>query len=147
MRGTTHLVFGLLLSALFTSYYSYEQPVLAIGLILFASLLPDIDEKSSRFGRKVPIISYFTKHRTFFHSILFLVACVIILWTFLDSMYVFAFVAGYAGHLLLDAMTPSGVMPFWPSKLRIRGFVRVGGLLEKVFFVVLVAVFVWLLIN
>lgn len=147
MRGETHLVFGLLLSALFTSYYSYEQPVLAIGLILFASLLPDVDEKSSRFGRKVPVISYFTKHRTFFHSIFFLVVCVILLWMVLDPVYVWAFAAGYVGHLVLDAMTPSGVVPFWPSTLKLRGFVRVGGLLEKVFFVVLVAVFVWLLIR
>ena len=147
MKGSTHLVFGLLLSALLTQIVGYERPVLAILLILFGSLLPDVDEKSSRFGRHVPIISYFTKHRTFFHSILFGVTCVVALSLLVEKPYVLAFVAGFSSHLLLDAMTPAGVKPFWPSNLKLSGFVRVGGLLEKTFFILLVLVFVWLLIN
>lgn len=146
MKGSTHLVFGLLLSALLTEFVGYQKPLLAVLLILFGSLLPDVDEKTSRFGRRVPVLSYLTKHRTFFHGILFLVFCVVVLSLVVSSEYVLAFVAGFAGHLLLDIVTPAGVRPFWPSRLKLRGFVRVGGVLEKVFFVLLVVVFVWLLL-
>lgn len=146
MRGVTHLVFGLLLAALLTQLFSYEKPLLAVLLVLLGSLLPDVDEKSSLLGRHVPLIGFFSRHRTFFHGILFLVACVIVLASVVDFVYVWAFIAGFVSHLLLDALTPAGVKPFWPSTLKIRGFVRVGGVLEKVFFVLLVVVFVWLLL-
>ena len=146
MKGTTHLVFGLLLAALLTEFIGYQKPLLAIILILLGSLLPDIDEKSSRLGRRVPVISHLTKHRTFFHGILFLATCVILLSLLAATPYVLAFVAGFAGHLVLDALTPMGVKPFWPSDLKIRGPVKAGGWLEKAFFALLVAVFVWQLL-
>ena len=145
MKATTHLVFGLLLATLITQLYYFENPLLAIILVLVGSLLPDIDEKNSRFGRKVPVVSYLTKHRTFFHGILFCVFCFIALLVFVELRYALAFVAGFFGHVLLDALTPMGVKPFWPSETKINGFVKVGGVLEKLIFYVFVAVFVWLL--
>ena len=146
MRGSTHLLFGLILAALATKYYPFDRPLLAVILMLTASVLPDIDERQSLLGRKVPVIGWFVRHRTFFHSILLGVAITIVVALFLGTAYGYAFGAAYLLHLLLDALTPTGVRPFWPSKLRIRGFVKVGGLLEKAIFIIAMIIFVWVLL-
>ncbi len=147
MRGTTHLLFGLVLAAVFTQVHSFANPLLAVVLILLGSLLPDLDERHSTLGRKVPIVGFLIKHRTFFHSLLFLVAVTILLWAVVPAWYVIAFAAAVLGHLFLDALTPQGVRPFWPSKLRVRGFVRTGGVLEKLVAAAAVVAFVWLLLR
>jgi membrane-bound metal-dependent hydrolase YbcI (DUF457 family) len=145
MQGKTHLLFGLLLAVLWVEFISAQNAVLTLLLILLGSLLPDIDEKSSLLGRRVPILSYFTKHRSFFHSVIFGVSCVIVLSFIVSVHHVLAFSAGFIGHLLLDAITPMGVKPFWPSQVKIKGFVKVGGLLEKLIFVLFIALFVWMI--
>lgn len=145
MQGKTHLLFGLLLSFVWLEFINAQNPVLTLLLILLASLLPDIDEKTSILGRIIPLLSYFTKHRKFFHSIIFLVICVIALSVVSTQNHVLAFTAGFLGHLVLDALTPMGVQPFWPSEAKIKGFVKVGGVLEKLIFVVFIGLFIWLL--
>lgn len=146
MQGKTHLLFGLLLSVIWFEFVSTNNPVLTLILILLGSLLPDIDEKSSLLGRRVKILSLFTKHRGFFHSILFGVVAVLLLSLIVSHIHVWAFVAGFVSHLVLDALTPMGVKPFWPSDVKVKGFVNVGGILEKVIFAVFVALFVWLIL-
>ncbi|MFT4250494.1 MAG: metal-dependent hydrolase [Candidatus Woesearchaeota archaeon] len=146
MQGRTHLLFGLLLCVVWLEFVSSENALLSVLLILFASVLPDIDEKTSLLGRRVPLLSYFTKHRSFFHSIFFLVICIILLSFLVSINHVLAFSAGFLSHLLLDMLTPMGVKPFWPSEVKLRGFVRVGGVLEKGIFFLFVALFIWLLL-
>lgn len=146
MRGVTHLVAGLVLAAIITEFFTFQKPLLAIILILVGSLIPDIDEKTSILGRKFRIIGSVSKHRTFFHGILFLVVCVAALSLIVELKYVLAFTAGFTSHILLDALTPAGVRPFWPSPLKIKGFIRVGSVLEKILFLLLVGIFVWLLV-
>ncbi len=144
MRGVTHLIAGLLLAVLFIPYAPNQ--LLGVFIILLGALIPDIDERSSILGRKIPFISFFTRHRTFFHSLFFAILCMIVLNVFLPRMYVWLFLAGYMSHLFLDAMTPMGVRPFWPSQVRIRGFIRTGGILEKMLFILFTALFLWLLL-
>ena len=147
MKGATHLLAGLVLSALLIRFLEVPNPLLLVLLVLLGSLLPDIDERHSTIGRKVPIVGFFVKHRTFFHGLLFLVASVILLSFFIEPLYLVAYSLAFITHLLLDALTPMGVTPFWPSKLRMKGFVRVGGLLEKLVFVAFVILFVYLLLG
>lgn len=146
MKGTTHLLFGLLLSAVFVRVFEMGQPLLAILLILLGSLLPDIDERHSLLGRKMPLIGFLFRHRTFFHSIVFGVVVSILCAVLLGEVYALAFAIGFVGHLLLDGLTPMGVTPFWPSKLKLKGFVRVGSIFEKIIFASLVLVFVYYLV-
>ena len=147
MRGVTHLLAGLILAAIFVEYIVYERVLLAVVLILLGSVLPDIDERKSLIGRNVPLVGWFVKHRTFFHSILFIVAATILLWFVLEPVYVWSFAGAILLNILLDAMTPAGVQPFWPSKLKIKGFVRVGGLLEQFIFFAAIVLFVYLLLT
>jgi membrane-bound metal-dependent hydrolase YbcI (DUF457 family) len=41
-------------------------------------------------------------------------------------------------HLLADSLTVSGVSPFWPCSYRTKfGFIKTGGILENIFFVLI----------
>jgi inner membrane protein len=147
MRGSTHLLFGLVLSALLIELYNPSNPLLLVLLVLLGSLLPDIDEATSILGRRVPVVGAVARHRGFFHSVLFLVAMVVLLFSLLPNFHLAWFAGAFALHLALDAMTPKGVRPFWPSPLRLKGFVRVGGHLELLIRLAVLALFVWLLIT
>lgn len=147
MRGTTHLLLGLVLTAVLLESLRIDRPLLLAALVLLGSLLPDIDTASSRLGRHFPLVGFLFEHRTLFHSIAAMTAGVIVLASVLPIGYALAFAAGFAGHLALDALTPQGVRPFWPSKARLRGPVRVGGLVEAAVSVSLTVLFLSLLIG
>lgn len=147
MRGSTHLLFGLILSWIAVDVVGVNDAFVTVALILLASLLPDIDERTSTLGRKVKLVGLLSKHRSFFHSIFFLVICMVLLSIFLQLETVYWFALAYLLHLLLDALTPMGVRPFWPSELRIKGFVRVGSVLEKLIFVATLIIFLHFLLG
>lgn len=87
--------------------------MLAGFLFLLGSVLPDCDTKSSLVGRVVhlPI-----EHRTWTHSVWFLIPCAIFTWYFPVGFYL---LAGYFLHLLFDSMSYGGVCWFYPlSKYR-----------------------------
>jgi len=44
---------------------------------------------------------------------------------------------GYVSHLFLDCLTRGGVRLFWPLKFKVKGFVKSGGIVEQVIFVLL----------
>jgi len=58
----------------------------------------------------------------------------------------FGFFVGYVSHLFLDCWTKSGVRLFWPFRYKIKGFVRSGGVIEDVVFVLLLLVDIGLVI-
>jgi len=146
MRFYTHLVAGLLVAIALTEWYLFPNTVVAVLFVLFGSIFPDIDEEHSRLGRLFPAIPKLFVHRGFFHSIFLAVVIVIALFLYVPS-YAVAFLLGFLSHLLLDAMTPSGVRPFWPSTVRVRGFIKTGGVLEGVLFLALICVVVWMLVS
>ena len=146
MRFYTHLVAGVLVAVVFVEYLSFPSDLVAVLFVLFGSVLPDVDEQRSRLGKLFPVIPKLFVHRGFFHSVA-LGTTITIAVSFVASAYALAFAAGFASHLLLDAMTPRGVKPFWPSQVRVKGFVRTGSVLEALLFFALIAVVVWMLVR
>lgn len=129
----THILFAIFLGGFFGSGLYYYL------LLVFFSLIMDVDEKRSMFGRKVKILHYIFGHRQFFHSLLFIVSGYLILSIFSEVISI-AFLIATSSHLILDALTPMGVKLFYPLKWKVRGWIKTGGFTEKVIVVVLVIV-------
>ena len=100
--------------------------IITSGLIL-GSLFPDIDHRNSYLSRKIKPISFITsklfKHREFTHSIVGTITVSYLLYLILDrtnietmysSMFNEAFTIGIISHIILDMMTVSGVVLFYP---------------------------------
>lgn len=126
MLGKTHLLFAFFLSTFFT------QP-LAWLIIIGSSLLPDIDSGTSLLGRKFKLVGVVFEHRGFFHSFFFYIPASVIAYS-LSPLVGWSFALGCGSHLLLDMMTKQGLQ-LYPFKKKIKGFIKVGSLAEKVFFV------------
>jgi inner membrane protein len=138
MIWSTHLVAGLntlwlfdagasmgVLSPLFT-----EQITLIAGAAAFGSLLPDLDAAHSKikhlsvagikpFYLPSQAIFHALGHRTLLHSLKGLIGIALaasLLLPFADWRAAFAFVAGYASHLALDACNPGGIPLLYPDR-------------------------------
>ncbi|MBR9699290.1 metal-dependent hydrolase [Candidatus Woesearchaeota archaeon] len=138
----THLVFSILIGIVSLRYFSFQSNILFFASLILFTAFVDIDEPKSKAGKKIGMLSSFLKlifgHRTFFHSIWFVLAGYILL-SFLPYQEVaFGFLFGTASHLILDALTKKGIRPFWPLGFKAKGFVKTGGILEKIFFFLIV---------
>ena len=136
MLFRTHIMFSLAVYFLLT--YFLEMPLFVLFFVLLGTGFVDIDAKSSKFGNHWYFrpLQWITKHRGFLHSLIAgvifsLVIGAINLWAG------FGFFVGYVSHLFLDCFTKSGVRLFWPFKFKIKGFVRSGGMIEDIVFVLL----------
>ena len=100
--------------------------IITSGLIL-GSLFPDIDHRNSYLSRKIKPISFITsklfKHREFTHSIAGTILVSYLIYIILgrtnieimySSMFNKAFTIGIISHIILDMMTVSGVILFYP---------------------------------
>ncbi|MBX4211914.1 metal-dependent hydrolase [Candidatus Pacearchaeota archaeon] len=129
----THLALGIAVLLFFLPHV--EHVWIFLPVILFASLLPDIDSGFSYMGKR-PLfrpIQFFVKHRGFIHSFTF---CTIVALA-LSLYYPIAalpFFLGYSFHLLADSFTVDGIQPFWPFKSKVAGHVRTGGRVEDSIF-------------
>ncbi|MCK4649786.1 metal-dependent hydrolase [Candidatus Pacearchaeota archaeon] len=150
MLFRTHIVFSL--AVYFLLAYFLEMPFFVLGFVLFAMAFVDIDIKNSKFGNHWYFrpLQWMTKHRGVLHS---LVACVFLsLAVGAISLWGgFGFFVGYVSHLFLDCLTRSGVKLFWPFNWKVRGFVKSGGIVEEVIFVLFllgdIGLFVWGIIE
>lgn len=115
------------------------QKFLYILIAVFSGLLPDVDHAKSYMGRKVKIIGWLFKHRGFFHSLLFGIIIIIIGFKIIPT-YKWALIGGYASHLILDALTHQGEQFLWPTKIKLKGLIKTGGIIEIVIFILLVVV-------
>ncbi|PHM45726.1 hydrolase [Xenorhabdus mauleonii] len=96
--------------------------------VLLASLLPDIDHPSSTLGRLFRFISIpiarLCGHRGFTHSLLALIAGIILFQTEIPADwpiptdFIHAMVVGYISHLIADMLTPAGIPLLWPLRTR-----------------------------
>ncbi|MDP3727893.1 MAG: metal-dependent hydrolase [bacterium] len=150
MLGITHLLFAVVFAFLFVNIFSFSHPIIFFLLFCFAALLPDVDHPGSTLGRKIwplsSVISFFFGHRGFLHSI-FVPLGFLALGYYLDVFWIGAAIAGgYCAHLVSDALTLSGIRPFWLGP-KVRGIVKTGGLLEMVFFFLMLVFFVWLFVE
>jgi membrane-bound metal-dependent hydrolase YbcI (DUF457 family) len=74
-----------------------------------------------------------------FHSYLFIVP-VYLLISFFSGVISLAFLLAACSHLILDALTPEGITPFYPLKYRIKGVIKTNSTLEKIFIIFLLIV-------
>jgi len=143
MRFRTHIIFSFLISLLIINSFNIQNKIIFIVILLIASALPDIDSYKSKVGKKIKPLSFliniFLGHRGIFHS-LFLLILILLFIMLINYEIAAAFFIGYLSHLVLDSLTPEGVMFLYPfSKKRIQGFIRTGSLFENILFVLLLA--------
>jgi len=136
MLFRTHIVFSL--AVYFLLSYYIAMPWYVLIFVLLATAFVDIDIKNSKAGNRWYLrpLQWFTKHRGVLHSLvvgllLSLVIAAVSQWAG------FGFFIGYVSHLFLDCLTKSGVKLFWPFPWKIKGFVKSGGIIEQIVFVLL----------
>ncbi len=129
----THLVISVFFILLLLDEVSNK--FIFVAAVLIATFIPDLDSHSSKIGRKgiSKVLTAFTKHRGIMHSFTFLFFLIFILFLILLEAGL-GFFIGYSLHLVCDAFTKRGIVPFYPFKFRIRGFIRTGGAVEIVLF-------------
>lgn len=138
MTGKTHASFGLLIGAYFSKDYGVSiETVGIVSASLLGSLIPDVCHTKSTIGRRLPLISWLVNllfgHRTFTHSLLFMLLMYLVLTLFgLPDVYIIPFVLGIASHIFLDFLTDSGVSLFYPYKNRFSSPINVktGGITD-----------------
>ncbi|MBD8014816.1 metal-dependent hydrolase [Microbacterium sp. APC 3898] len=124
MTGKTHILGGITASLAFAQITNYE-PVLLLGAGVIGSVIPDICHGSSKIGRALPVLSKLINglfgHRTFTHSLLFLVLFAVLLNNFMPVEAISAgLLVGMASHIVLDMATKRGVKLFFPFKWNVR---------------------------
>jgi inner membrane protein len=139
MTGKTHASCGILVGALAIEYYKTDlfTSVTIVVLAVIASLLPDICHTQSKIGRKIRILSFFIRllfgHRTFTHSILFIVIIGFGLYVIQTPQYYFiTIITGLISHVILDMLTSKGVKLFYPIPLTVKLPItfKTGGLVD-----------------
>lgn len=151
MMFLTHILFGFIFSYISCTLLQCNNQVLFITTGTAASILPDLDHLHSKIGRKLQpfsvILNYLFHHRGFVHSI-FPPLLLYLLLVSIDSLIAMAIFIGYASHLLLDALTVSGIRPFHPIlKFKLKGFVRANGISEKLVTVLFVFIMILVLLQ
>jgi inner membrane protein len=137
MKGRTHILFGLLLSLALLEYvfmYNLFTSIVFVCVVLFASILPDIDYHKSMLGKYFFYLNYGCTHRGFLHSVwgilLVVLLLILCLSTGLPLFIIYAFGIGMFSHLILDALNPKGIHLFFPFGPRIRGPIKMGSVWE-----------------
>ncbi|HSJ37650.1 MAG TPA: metal-dependent hydrolase [Planococcus sp. (in: firmicutes)] len=143
MTGKTHIIGGIAASLAFAQITNYE-PVILLGAGAVGAIIPDICHGGSKIGRTLPLasktINLLFGHRTFTHSLLFLVIAAFLFHSFLPNEALAAgLLVGMGSHFLLDMATKNGIKLFFPFKLTVRFPVttKTGGATENVVFALL----------
>ncbi|MCM3610178.1 metal-dependent hydrolase [Planococcus sp. MERTA32b] len=143
MTGKTHIIGGITASLAFAQITNYE-PVLLLGAGAVGALIPDICHGGSKIGRTFPVISKVINtlfgHRTFTHSLVFLLLAALLFNAFLPNEAVSAgLLVGMASHLVLDMATKNGIKLLFPFKVTVRFPItaKTGGTAEYIVFAML----------
>ena len=143
MQGNTHIVGGITASLAFAQI-SNDNPLILVGAGIIGALLPDICHSGSKIGRKFPIISKMVNklfgHRSFTHSLLFLILMVMVLHTLVPFKAISeGILLGMASHIFLDMGTKKGVKLFFPVSISVRFplTTKTGSKVEKIVFMLL----------
>jgi inner membrane protein len=129
----THMAFAVFMIILFLEHVNNK--IIFVGMVLIATILPDLDTGFSSFGRHLIFrpLQFFTKHRGIIHSFTFAVLASIVLAMFWPIASL-GFFIGYSVHLVCDSFTKDGIQPFWPFKVKSSGFIASGGRMEESLF-------------
>ncbi len=131
MLGSTHLLAGMFTGLLLWFLpISFFQKVAVLLMCVLGALFPDIDTPTSLIGRWFKFISWFTRHRGFFHSLFALGFFTALLVLVIGWLYAWAFFAGFLSHLILDSLSKEGLVFFGK---RMKGTIKVGGFREYLF--------------
>jgi len=141
----THILFAFFVYLLFIKIFSANFSFLPLIFILIGAVLPDIDHPKSFINKYYllgigKIISFFSEHRKFWHSIFGMMLIFIIFLTMtycfkLQYIFAFALIIGYFLHLLADSFTPTGIKWFWKfSNFKTKGFIKTNSFFEKMLF-------------
>lgn len=152
MRFYTHFAFGLFSALLFLNFVNPSNKYLFLILAPLIALVPDIDKHESKVGKKVGlfsrIIEFLFGHRGIFHTVYPAVILFLIFYYFNYNLIAFAILIGYLSHLLIDGLTVSGVNLLKPLlNLNISGFIKTGGIVEHLIFVLLIVLDIIYLIR
>ncbi|MBN2457741.1 metal-dependent hydrolase [Candidatus Woesearchaeota archaeon] len=151
MMFKTHLAFSFLCSIILWPFLSGSNiPKWAFVLVfILSSVIPDIDCNSSVLGKRVKVIGWIFAHRGIFHSIFPAILISTPLLIFFGAGYALASFTGYLSHLVLDMLNHQGVGLFFPlSRWRIKGFMKSGGLAERLLFVLFfVGIFIMMFLS
>lgn len=138
MTGKTHIMGGIASAAAVVHYQHYD-PTIFIIAGAFGAVLPDICHGGSKIGRRFPLISKVINtifgHRTFTHSLLFLLLVGYLLTLFTDnSSIIMGVLVGMVSHFILDAATKNGIKLFYPVSIAIRFPIttKTGGTVENI---------------
>ena len=153
MTGKTHIMGGVASCTAAAYFYGYD-PVFMTASGVIGALIPDICHTKSKIGRRLPILSAVISsvfgHRTFTHSLLFLLITAFAAHLyFTNQSILFGLMAGMASHLLLDAGTVNGIKLFFPSAIKVRLplYIKTGGKAEQVVLAVLTVVSCYFIAN
>lgn len=146
MTGKTHIIGGISASLAY-AYFSSSNPLILTGAGIVGALIPDICHGGSKIGRQLPILSKIINlifgHRSFTHSLLFLVIITFLMNTFLSYETVTAgLIVGMVSHYILDMGTRSGIQLFFPLDFRVRFplTTKTGSMVENLIFSLLALV-------
>ena len=135
MLFRTHITFSILI--FFALRKVLPIPIWVLFFVLFSTAIVDIDIKNSKIGKRWYFrpIQWITKHRGFLHSTTMGILLSLLVASF-NKWAGFGFLVGYVSHLFLDCLTKAGVRLFWPIKWKLKGFIKSGGVIEDIFFVI-----------
>lgn len=146
MTGKTHIIGGIAASLAY-AYFSGSDPIILTGAGIIGALIPDICHGGSKIGKQLPILSKIINlifgHRSFTHSLLFLVIIVFLMNTFLSYETVTAgLLVGMVSHYILDMGTRRGIQLFFPLDFRVRFplTTKTGSMIENLIFSLLTLV-------
>ena len=124
MIAGTHVAFATTLYLGGAALFEYEISIVGWALAAGASLLPDIDLPTSKFGRVLFWISTRLErqfgHRTITHSLLALAVVAMLAGPLylVNPAWFGAIVGGYWSHIWIDMVNLRGADLLWPSPLR-----------------------------
>ena len=143
MTGNTHIIGGIAASLAFAQVSNYD-PVILVGAGVVGALLPDICHGGSKIGRTFKITSKIVNtlfgHRSFTHSLLFLLLMAVLMNTYVPNESITAgILVGMASHYVLDMATKNGIKLLFPLKITVRFPIttKTGGKVEDVVFGIL----------
>lgn len=133
MQKYTHIIFSILLFLLFNFIFHFPLYISIFAFI--GAMIPDLDLRPRKYHRKI------------FHNLWFLLILLFLGFAFhvIDNMFAIVFSIGFISHLIMDALTPAGIMPFWPfTKPKIKGPIKTGGWGEFVVMIALLFIIFWI---
>lgn len=143
MRWPTHALLGGVATAIPSAVLALlggDKDLFSAGVLcgVLGALAPDIDTPHSLVGRRMRPLSFFLKHRGFFHSrffcfLLFILAFSLFVVSYVAGALAVCFAVGYASHIFADSWTIAGI----EGK---KGPIRTGSLMEAGLFILLLAV-------